>query len=467
MRHLMNKNKFRIIGAAAALIFGATSATAAPMDYNGGGSSDLAAVYVTRGKVKNGEASGSTRWVVRETEFGAFTEANFNVPGDALVPARWYGGNRTYPALVFVRSAKKSLEWHVKNPFGGTDVFSFGSPGASIPPNIDDVDGDGRADAVVTYTDNGAGLRRWEVFSTKFGTKVTDYFGQNTDQSMLADIDNDGIEELISFRPGFYWYAKKLGQPSFTTVQWGLTGDYPILPYFINTDNSADYVIARVNGANQDFYIRYSDNSQQVIQGGDNDAIPMVGNFGGLRRFAWIKRSTGLAAIRFEDGSNHVFPFGTSGAAIITTDGRVIQPSETGRFGTPPTTGGGGSSGGGGSFADVTCTKTYSDFGGRGGHTYRPNAGKGTKIILDSDFTYSFYSEQSEFRFYTTDGTFLGKSGYYRSLESGGRVRSYLNPHARNVPDKATIVAISGNLNSDGEKDVLCFINIDAKRSQN
>ncbi len=146
----------RWLGAATMTLLSLASvASAAPAqgDYNGDGISDLAVANVNRN-------AKTTSWVVRNTANGQTVGYNFNVPGDALVTGKWYGDGRTYAGVVYVRDAKKPLEWYLKNPQGAEVFLNYGLPGDTVP-NQGDMDCDGVTDLVVAR--NISGYKIWFI----------------------------------------------------------------------------------------------------------------------------------------------------------------------------------------------------------------------------------------------------------------------------------------------------------------
>ncbi len=425
-------------------------------DFNGDGLSDLSVALVNRN-------AGTTAWLTRT---GASTSLfwNFTKPGDALVSGKWFGDGKTYPGLVWVRSATLPLEWYVKNPQGSEIFIRYGTPGDSIP-NQGDLDCDGVTDFIVTRNGTASrfpGSKIWYVALSGAAGQVAEVpFGLVNDRLAVADMDGDGCSEMIALRDGFQWFSKKLFGTAITQVQWGLPGDYPMLPLDFNLDGQADYIIARPEGGVQRFYLRLSANNFEIINGGLSTAIPIGGNFLGVPFVAWAQRDQGLYAILGVDRVPQIFPFGIASNAIIRPDGTVIQPDDSGKFGSSSGGGSGGGGGGGGSpggsINDIQCTRTFTSV--KNPYVYSPYATKGSKLVLDSRYTSEFASGSS-FRVYDTNGTELGRAGPYGTLEEGGRVRSYLNPSARNMPARIHLAAISSRGTA------LCFTNINSQTKQ-
>ncbi len=387
------------------LLAGGSTARAefTPGDFDGGGRSDLSSVIVDK-------RSNTTAWVVRSSETGQLSSYSFHVAGDALVTGRFYGGNLTYPGLVWVRDAKKPLEWYIKNPNGTENFLLFGLPGDTIP-NQGDLDCDGKTDLLAVR--NERGVMVWYVNLTGSpGVIFRDVFGVTGDKVATADMDGDGCAEEIVLRSGFTWFAKKLGAPSFSTVQWGLPGDIPLLPQDVNHDGVAEYVIARPNGSTQTAFIRLSNGTANLHALGLDSSIPLLGNFIGDPGFAWFQRNQGLVGVeQYQPGSPAIFGFGAANQWIVRPDGTVITPSENGRFGTVV-----GNPGGPLPSDQFQCDRFVKLPDGRGGNKYNArNSRHAAKLIWNSSLAGEI-DHVSGF----VDGVFFSKF-HSMGYEIGGR----------------------------------------------
>lgn len=358
-----------------------SSAYAAPAkgDFDNDGLSDLSSVIVDR-------TAKTTNWVVRESSGGPNLSYSFNVPGDALVSGRFFGGNASFPGVVYVRDAKLPLEWHVKNPFGTENLFTYGVPGDTVPTQ-GDVDCDGVADVIVARAGSAThypGFILWYVaLSSRPGVIQEMPFGVVGDKIAVADTDGDACDELVALRGNFTWYSKKLFDPNYVGVQWGATGDKPLLPMDLNGDGKSEYVIARNSTlGGQNAFVRFPDGSYVTIPLGSNTSVPMIGNFFSTGAgFAWQERKTGLSAARQADGSALVFPWGSAAAAIVRPDGTVVQPAEDGSIGGGNTTDGNSNSG------DFNCDKTLKLPDGRANNKVNAhNSRNALKLIINSGY---------------------------------------------------------------------------------
>lgn len=367
--------------AAASALFSQTT-LAAPGDFDADGTSDLSVTLVDRN-------AGTTAWLTRLTNGSTPLFWTFNKAADAFAIGRFYSGNsRYYPAIVRVTSASQPLEWTFKTAANTEIENRFGLPGDTIT-NLGDWDGDGREDLHVVRAEGTDQELQWYVFLTGYATIVKVPFGLRGDQVGVADIDNDGQVELVALRNGFTWFTRKpfVDRNQTTAVQWGLSGDRPLLPRDIDGDNRADYIITRVVGGNQVAYIRYATGQSETRVLGQASSIPQVGDFGSNAKFAWSQRDTGFTAIGRPDGNSpDVFRFGIATNAIVRPDGTVVQANATATFPdsttdeTPPSNGGGSEAG---SFDQ--CSQVLSVPGG-GTFIYKNSApirsgGVGTPLV--------------------------------------------------------------------------------------
>ena len=318
------KNIINAVCISALLLNLSKYAYAVPGDFDGDGTSDLSVALVDR-------AAKSTAWLTRPSNGLTPKFWTFNVPADALVSMRYFAGDsRYYPGIVSVKDSKLPLEWYVKNSSNGTVSFKWGLPG-DIIPNQADIDCDGREDPLVVR--NIGGVLNWYFARTATNTMFQTVFGIAGDQVGMSDTKGDCTADMIALRNGFNWYVRDPVSLGFSTVQWGLNGDIPMLPTDIDSDGLPDYVISRRSSAGQVAYIKFGNGQTRNVNLGQNTSIPQVGSFGPGSKFAWSQRDTGWTAISNENGSANVFRFGISSNAIVRADGTVVQPSSDSTFG--------------------------------------------------------------------------------------------------------------------------------------
>lgn len=334
-----------------------TYSHAVPGDYDGDGLSDMSVALVNK-------STKYTAWLTRLTNGSPAKFWTWGLPADALVAGRFFAGDaKYYPGIVYVRSSAFPLEWYIKNA-ANTDVFfKFGLPGDTIS-NLGDWDGDGVDDIHVVRKESGF-LYWYVAMSGTPGVIQKFLFGMDGDRVGLSDVDGDGKVEMIALRAGFNWYIRDPADAEnvYSSTQWGLPGDFPILPRDLDGDGKTDFIIARKTGSFQVAYIKYGNGQTENVTLGFDSSVPQLGNFlGATQTFAWSQRDTGWVAFRGRDGTPNVFRHGISTNAIIAADGTVIQPSDDGTFGG--TTSGGGDSdsgsGGGSGGGSASCSTVYS-----------------------------------------------------------------------------------------------------------
>ncbi len=377
-----------------------TSAQAVPGDYDGDGTSDLSVALVNR-------SNNTTAWLTRLSNGATPLFWTFFKAADALVSGRFYAGDiRYYPGVVRVTSASEPLDWTVKSPTG--EVYGkFGLPG-DIVPNMGDWDGDGRDDFCTVRSQGG--VLHWYTFLSGYNQILHWTFGVDGDQVAVADVDGDGRAEMIALRNNFYWYVRKPFELDFTTVQWGVNGDIPLLPADVDGDKKADYFIARKEGVGQNAYIRYGNGQTAIVPMGFASSIPQVGIYGGGRFLAWSQRDTGWTAIKNADGSPNVFRLGIPENAIVRPDGTVVQPTSDAVFpATTPTTPVPPPSDPG---SIASCSQTFSS-----GYLLKPEAQdtgpprEGKPMVLFS----RNYPSSSCLNVLATNGEVIAKYGRYAS----------------------------------------------------
>ena len=178
--------------------------------------------------------------------------------------------------------------------FAGFTQMQWGLPGDIVVPG--DYDGDRRADLAVWRPDSGMWYSR--LSSTGFTTFRADQWGLAGDVPVAADYDGDGRTDLAVFRPGSaIWYVKlsSTGYTQFTFDQWGVPGDVP-LPGDYDGDGKADLAVFRpVSGM---WYIKPSSgafNGLILRQWGLPTDTPIAADFDGDGR-------TDLAVFRPDNG---------------------------------------------------------------------------------------------------------------------------------------------------------------------
>ena len=305
---------------------GSANAAPVPGDYDGDGLADLSIATINKG-------SGTTTWLSRLASGGPSFVNTFASAADFLVNGHYFSDGRAYPGIVSIKTSSNALEWRIKNSVGTENVLNFGLPGDGVP-NAGDLDCDGVSDIAVTRAGSGAftGFRFWYVaLSSTPGQVTEDLFGLNGDRLATADMDGDGCSELVAIRNDFTWYSKKLSSTDVSAVQWGLTGDIPLLPLDLNNDGAADYIVVRNFGGVQYAIVRYSPVFAELYALGSSTSVPMLGNFWFQGpNFAWAQRNAGLTGVRTPAGTPLVIAFGNGSSSIVRPDGTVVHAADTG-----------------------------------------------------------------------------------------------------------------------------------------
>ncbi len=386
-------------------IFSAASAYAAPAlgDYDGDGTSDLAAVEINR-------AAQNTFFYVVPTPSKPAIGFNFGAAADALVTGEYYKNDpRTYPGIVRVLNQFSPLNWIIKAPGGGENSILFGSPG-DIVPNQSDLDCDGVTDFVVTRAGSPtrfAGFKLWYVgLSANPGVVQEMLFGLAGDTAGTADMDGDGCSEMVLLRGSDYtWYSRKLFDDTVTAKQWGLAGDVGLLPHDLNNDGAADYTVTRNINGRLTAISWLSNGTAQLVTLGNPTAVALTGNFTGVSDFAWLERATSFIGVRQQDGSAAVFPFSKPSNYVVRPDGTVIQPIT------------------GEATAGPRCDAQIRRNDGSGGFKNNPKNSRGTVKVMFPKIP--FTGNIRAVKAYAPNGAFLEQLGEGSTLEWGERERYY------------------------------------------
>ncbi len=223
-------------------------------DYNGDGTSDVAAW----------RPSNAT-WYVR----GQST-TQWGVKGDVPVPGDYNGDRRTDLAVWHPSTGT----WSIR----GQATVQWGVSGDIPVPG--DYNGDGRTDLAVWRPSNAT----WYVRG-----QSTTQWGMANDIPVVGDYNGDGRADLAVWRPSTGTWSIR-GQ---ATLQWGLTGDIPV-PGDDNGDGTTDLAVWRPSNAT--WYVR----GQSTTQWGATNDIPVVGDYNGDGRTDLViwRPSTGTWWIR-------------------------------------------------------------------------------------------------------------------------------------------------------------------------
>ena len=326
-------------------------------DYNGDGRSDLTVVQVNRNGI-----FGDSFFLSHDASGAIASYYQIPFPGDALIHGKFFlvpGTStvdpRTSPGVVLVRALNLPLSWYIADHAGYITSFQFGTPGMKIP-NQGDVDCDGRTDPVVITSGTAnfyPGSAIWYFALSSTGTIQGKAFGIPAGRQYLADMDGNGCDELVEVRVDsnneFVWYSQPLFSTELTSRKWGRAGDIPLVPRDLGTalgdsDQLAEYVVARREGGMQTAYILFANGSYRAVVLGRDTSVPVMGNFllpipADTSSFAWVQRDAGLAGILNPDGSSYTIAHSTITNRIIRPDGTVVTPGEEiafGAAGQPP-----------------------------------------------------------------------------------------------------------------------------------
>ncbi|MGI8409791.1 MAG: FG-GAP repeat domain-containing protein, partial [Pyrinomonadaceae bacterium] len=196
-------------------------------------------------------------------------DAPFDMNGDGksdFVIARNTGGGAAGQMTWFTRTSNDTfpapLNWGI-----ATDKF--------VPA---DFDADGKEDFAIWRP--GAQGKFFIIRSRSQTVSIEDFGQTGDDPTVVADYTGDGIDDLAVYRDGAtagaqsFWYYRSLGSlTGFTTVAWGQRGDTPA-PGYYDSDDRADFVVRRAEGANGRFYIRTAFNFfTSIVFGQANDKV--------------------------------------------------------------------------------------------------------------------------------------------------------------------------------------------------
>ena len=167
-------------------------------------------------------------------------------------------------------------KWAIRNSGSNqlTEMF-FGMNGDNL--TAADYDGDGKADVAVYRPSNGV----WYLWRSRDGFAALQW-GLAEDKPVAADFDGDGKADIANWRPSNgVWYVRQSSNDQLFTVQFGQTGDIPLIDADFDGDGKADIAVWRPS--NGVFYWLASGANYQfrAVQFGQSGDVPTSGDFNG------------------------------------------------------------------------------------------------------------------------------------------------------------------------------------------
>ncbi len=299
-------------------------ARAANNDFDGDGLADLISV-------ETNVAANTTTFNIRRSANGQIMQNVVPMRGDAFYTH--LSANGTYAVgVVRVLSLTQPLLWMKRDFLGNIAQSFFGLPGDIIPRQVD-FDLDGTTDRVVGRNHpNGSIVWYGEKSST--GQIVEVFFGETGD---LLFTDHYGRYGVVRNRPStgevFKWF---LLSPLTNTLaqiqQWGLNGDVPEIPLFIN-----QLAVVRTEGTRQRLYIRQANSAQVTHLTCLAGETPNLGSFFNPPNNHMACHNRSIGGVRVYNVVNNGYvdvPFANANQYIIGGNGQVFPP--TGGENPPP-----------------------------------------------------------------------------------------------------------------------------------
>jgi VCBS repeat protein len=164
----------------------------------------------------------------------------------------------------------------------GASGTQWGSGSVGDVPLSGDIDGDGINDLVVWRPTDGTWY--WLMSSSNFTRGDSRVWGGSGDVPMLSDLDGDGADDLVVWRPStgeWFWLTSSSNYTAADTRRWGGGGDVPLLADF-DGDGRADITVWRPSTGDW-FWLKSSNNwfaADTRRWGGQGDR-PLLGDFDG------------------------------------------------------------------------------------------------------------------------------------------------------------------------------------------
>jgi hypothetical protein len=222
---------------------------ATPGDFTGNKKSDRTVVR---------DYSGQLVWIYTET-YPTFTLPKvvpFGLRGDTLLAGDYNGSGKKVPGVV--RKNGSYLDWYWIKEDESTARMSFGL--RDDTPITGYFNDDKKLDRAVVRDQLGGLYWFITVAEEDHQVEYAFKFGLSGDTPFTADMDGDGISELVVARTlssgQIVWYALFLNSSTVLgPYSWGLRGDHLLPPMDIDGSGRAEYLVSReLNGFIHTFY---------------------------------------------------------------------------------------------------------------------------------------------------------------------------------------------------------------------
>lgn len=224
-------------------------------DFNGDGKDDIAtAVMNAAGHVVVATSTGAafvnpTLWNGHVLSGEVFLTGDFN-------------GDRKDDIVIFTKGSTNDALVQLSNgsSFGGAALWHGNIASGSKVPLVGDVNGDGYDDIVVFAMDATADVHVALSNGSSFGslTLWNGWFGLPGEQVDVADVNGDGLDDIITFLPGGAAYASLSTGSSFAAstiwhANFAPSGQKPLVAD-VNADHRADAILF-TKGSAGDVYV--------------------------------------------------------------------------------------------------------------------------------------------------------------------------------------------------------------------
>jgi hypothetical protein len=252
-----------------------------PLDFDGDAKTDMVVIR---------NVGGDMTWYVRQSVDGEVIGRTWGFFSDVPVPGD-YDGDGYWDFAVW--RPTNGVFYICRSSDGAVQIVQFGQNGDD-PRMVQDYDGDGRTDLVVTRRDAIAGVNTFYILGSAAGFSAR-VFGLSSmsDLPIRGDFDGDEKADLAVYRPEFSsppntFFVLRSTDGGLQARQFGSSSIDHVVQADFDGDFKTDYAVYRDNGPGQPaawYWLESSTGTARGVEFGVSFLdLPTPGDFDGDNR---------------------------------------------------------------------------------------------------------------------------------------------------------------------------------------